>query len=62
MALEQIDYGIENGIPVEVVILDAGFQDEKLTKEIKKRKKHFYHRCKNNYQNKYWASKAYSYR
>ena len=31
MALEQIDYGIENGIPVEVVILDAGFQDEKLT-------------------------------
>ena len=38
MALEQIDYGIENGIPVEVVILDAGFQDEKLTKEIKKRK------------------------
>ena len=41
MALEQIDYGIENGIPVEVVILDAGFQDEKLTKEIKKRKKHF---------------------
>ncbi|MDI6737606.1 MAG: transposase, partial [Nanoarchaeota archaeon] len=41
MALEQIDYGIENGIPVEVVILDAGFQDEKLTKEIKRRKKHF---------------------
>ena len=26
VALEQIDYGIENGIPVEVVILDAGFR------------------------------------
>lgn len=41
IALEQIDYGIETEIPADVIILDAGFQDEKLTREINGRGKHF---------------------
>jgi len=37
LALEQVDFALKNGLPVSLVLVDAGYEGEEFTQEIQKR-------------------------